>query len=675
KMQTNESASRSSLSSMIGENHEIFSLVWLDISPSDDTHDSIDVQQQLRSIINHLIIFQDTEECEQYITSASKEDRLVFIINEKYALKMIKNIYDIRQIISFYIHSTDDNQDYQWTSQYKKIKSIKSDINELISNIKVDHAKQRKLEEPIPINVFDANQSIDRLVSNANTEFLHSQLLIHFLLHIELTNEQITENKKELMELCKRIYHDNSNQLKILNEFEHNYVSSNALWWYTFDSFLYQLLNKSLNSINIDLLYLLQFFICELTQQLEKDQSSSIVRVYRGYVLSNDELELFKESTGKYISINTFFSAYIRRNDALDYLNNYEHDINHAKKVLFKIDIDPRLLHIKPLANITIHSQATHEEVLFSLGSIFRVNDIHRGKNEPYVVTLILCSDDTHQLKPVFDYIKHQFDENSINLLSFGNALKRTGKLDEAEKCYQRLLHDSTYNKIFISRSYHHLGRIAERKGDYDASLECLYKSLEVKLEIMKPNDPSIAQSYNCIGIAYQQQGNLEKALDAFNKALTIWRRAYGKNHPNVAGCYNNMGVVYKRAKRYVEALESFHKALDIRERHPSTSSHDLAGSHNNIGAVYERLGHHDLAIEHYSLSLKMKSKSLPTQHPSIASTLENMGYVYENTGANLQALSYLERAAMIYRHSLPPTHHDVMQIEESIQRVSLKLY
>ncbi|CAF3828916.1 unnamed protein product [Rotaria magnacalcarata] len=462
-MQTNESASRSSLSSMTGENHEIFSLVWLDISSSDDTHNSIDVQQQLRSIINHLIIFQDTEECEQYIASASKEDRLVFIINEQYAFKMIKNIYDVRQIISFYIHSTDGNQDYQWTDQYKK--------------------------------------------------------------------------------------------------------------------------------------------------------------------------------------------------------------------VLFKIDIDPHLLHIKPLANITIHSQTTHEEVLFSLGSIFRVENIHRGKNESYIVTLILCSDDTHQLKPVFDYVKHQFDENSINLLSFGNALKRTGKLDEAEKCYQRLLHDSTYNKIFISRSYHHLGRIAERKGDYDASLECLYKSLEVKLEIMKSNDPSIAQSYNCIGIAYQQQGNLEKALEAFNKALTIWRRAYGRNHPNVAGCYNNMGVVYKRAKRYTEALESFHKALDIRERHPSTSSHDLAGSHNNIGAVYERLGYHELAIEHYSLSLKMKSKSLPTQHPSIASTLENMGYVYENTGAHLQALSYLEKAATIYRHSLPPTHHDVMQIEESIQRVSLKLY
>ncbi|CAF3126735.1 unnamed protein product [Rotaria sp. Silwood2] len=673
-MELNGSSSRSSLSSTVGENYEIFSLIWLDLS-TNDLHDNIDTQQQLHSIINYLRIFHDIDECEQYIRSLSKDDRVVFLINEKYAFEIITRIYELRQIISIYIHSKEDNHDYGWISQYKKIKSIKSDLDELIVQIKLDHIKQKKLEEPLIINIYDTNQPIDRLMSNSNTEFLHSQLLIHFLLHIKLTNEQITENKKELIDLCKTAYHGNMNQLRILHEFEYSYLSSNALWWYTSDSFLYQLLNKSLNITNIDLLYLLQFYLHDLIRQLKKDQSSSINRVYRSYLLSNDEFDLFKESIGKYISINTFFSTYIYRNDALYYLNNYEHDNNNLKKVLFKIDIDQHLMKIKPYANITIHRQTTNEqEILFSFGSIFRIDNIIREKNELYVIHLSLCSDDDHHLKSVFDYIKHQYDENSINLLSLGNALKRTGKLDEAEKCYQRLLNDSTYDQVFISRSYHYLGRIAEARGDYDTSLECLYKSLEIKLKIMKPNDPNIAQSYNCIGIVYQLKGDHEKALEAFNKALVIWRRAYGKNHPNVAGCYNNMGVVYKREKKYVEALESFRKALDIRERHPSASHHDLAGSHNNIGAVYERLGHHELAIEHYNLSLKIKSKSLPPQHPSIASTFENMGYVYENTGAYLQALSYLEKAAIIYRHSLPPTHHDVTQIEESIQRVSSKL-
>ena len=342
------------------------------------------------------------------------------------------------------------------------------------------------------------------------------------------------------------------------------------------------------------------------------------------------------------------------------------------RKILLKIDIDPRAIHTKPFANITVHSQISDEEkVLLSLGSIFRVDNIRRGKTDLYTIHLTLSNDDNHHLKPIFDHIKHQYGESDINLLSFGNALRRMGKLDEAEKCYQRVLHDSTYDQDLISRSYHHLGRIAESKGDYDISLEYLHQSLDIKLKILKSNDPSFAQSHNSFGIVYQQKGELDKALEAFNKALVIWRRAYGRSHPNVAGCYNNMGVVYKRQKKYIEALECFKRGLAIREKHPFANHHDIAGSHNNIGAVYERLGHHDRAIEHYNLSLKIKTKSLPPQHPSIASTLENMGYVYENRGAYLQALSYLEKAAVIYRQALPPTHHDVMQIEQSIQRVS----
>ncbi|CAF1244539.1 unnamed protein product [Adineta steineri] len=674
-MESTDSISRSSLLSSIGENLEIFSVIWLDLS-TNNIHENIDIQHQLRSIINYLKLFEDIDDCEQYIRSLSKDDRIVILTNENLALDITSRIHQLRRISSIYIYSIDNEKDYEWTNQYKKIKYTHNDLDEVVARIKIDHIKRKKLEEPLIINVFDTNQSTDRLSSNTNTQFLHSQLLIHFLLNTKLTNEQIIENKKELIDLCKTEYQDNTSQLKILHEFEYNYLPSNALWWYKLDSFLYQFLYKSLNTINIDLLYLLQFFIHDLIRQVKQYQSSTLTRVYRSYLISNDELQLFEESIGKYISINTFFSAFIKSDDALNYFNDYEQDNNDTlKKLLFKIDADPRLMKTKPFGNITVHSQTTNEEeILFSLGSIFRITSVNRGKNDIYTIHLTLCSDDNSHLKTIFDHIKHQYGENDINLLSFGNALRRMGKLDEAEKCYQRLLHDSTYDQDIISRTYHHLGRLAETKGDNDVSLEYLHKALDIKLKIMKSNDPSIAQSYNCIGIVHQQKGEQTKALEAFHKALTIWKRAYGKNHPNVAGCYNNMGVVFKREKRYPEALESFQRALAIRARHPSANHHDLAGSHNNIGAVYERLGHHDLAVDHYNLALNIKTKSLPPQHPSIASTLENMGYVYENRKAYIQALSYLERAAAIYRHSLPPTHHDVMKIEESIRRVSSKL-
>ena len=484
------------------------------------------------------------------------------------------------------------------------------------------------------------------------------------------------ENRKQLIELCQEEYRENSTQLKILQEFERSYSASNALWWYTLDSFLYQLSSKALITMNIDWIYLLKFFLDDLRRQLKRYQTLNIKRFYRCYLMTNDELEILQESIGKYVSINRFFSTFINRQDALKCLSN--DSMNNSHRILLKIDLNSNFNSIQPFANLTFLGQTNPnegEEILFSAGCLFRLEDIqHQRRENVILIRLKLFNQDDHHFQSMFDYIRRQFGENDIHLLTLADALRRIGQFEQAEQCYRQVLKDSQSSEEFIARSYHHLGRMAAMKGEYDHSLEYLHHSLEIKLKRLKSTDPHLAQSYNCIGIVYQKQGEYDKALEAFNKALIIWKRTYGKTHPNVAGCYNNMGVVYKRQKNYQQALQCFQKALVIREGNPSTDPHDLAGSHNNIGAVYERLGHHDLSIEHYNFSLNIKSTSLPAQHPSIGSTLENLGYVYENCGAYIQALSFLEKAAVIYRQAFPADHHDVKQIEQSLERISSKL-
>ena len=545
-----------------------------------------------------------------------------------------------------------------------------------MTQIKADYLKRKKLGESLSIKVYDSSQPTDRSISNGNMDFLYSQLLSQFFLQTKLTPEQIVENRQELVQLCKIAYQEYPHHLKVLREFEHNYVSSNALWWFSFDSFLSQLLHLALSTTNISLLHLLQFFVADLIEQLKQFQpSSSIVHAYRASLVPVAELQLLQQSSDKCLSLNNFFTAFLNRDQAWNSLLTSDHDDEQLKRILLHIDADPRLKQIKPFGDVTVHNLAgKDEEILFAPGSIFRLQRLEEDKSGIHIIHLTLCSDDDERFKPIFDRIKYQYGESEMNLLSFGNVLRRIGKLDDAEQCFYRLLVHTNHDQNLLSRSYHHLGRIAQAKGDYSTALAYLHKSLESKLQFMDAENPSIAQSHNCIGIVHQEQGEHVKALEAFRKALLIWRRTYGKHHPNVAGCYNNMGVVYKREKNYKEALESFQRALSIRERHPSTNYHDLAGSHNNIGAVYERLGYHDLAVGHYNTSLTIKSKYLPAQHPSIASTLENLGYVYENRGAYLQALSYLEKAAVIYHHCLAATHHDVVQIENNIRRVSSKL-
>jgi hypothetical protein len=119
--ENNETTSRSSLLSPIGENLEIFSLIWLDLS-TNNIHENNDIQQQLRSIINFLKLFEDIDDCEQYIRSLSKDDRIVILIHEKFAVEIISRIHELRQIISIYIYSPDIQEDSQWINQYKKVR-------------------------------------------------------------------------------------------------------------------------------------------------------------------------------------------------------------------------------------------------------------------------------------------------------------------------------------------------------------------------------------------------------------------------------------------------------------------------------------------------------------------------------------------------------------------------
>lgn len=130
-MEETETSSRSSLTTINGESYEIFSIVWLG-SPNSNIQDNVEIQQQFRSIINCLRTFQDIQECENYIESLSKEDRMVLVVDDTYAFKMVTRSHDIRQLISIYIHSTNPNQDFEWIRQYKKV-SIHFDTNHSFS--------------------------------------------------------------------------------------------------------------------------------------------------------------------------------------------------------------------------------------------------------------------------------------------------------------------------------------------------------------------------------------------------------------------------------------------------------------------------------------------------------------------------------------------------------------
>ena len=226
-----------------------------------------------------------------------------------------------------------------------------------------------KIEEPLLINIFTVNDNPEQSTTGLNGHFVHSLLLIDVLIRMK----SIETDKQQLIKLCKNHYEKNNQQLALVREFEHEYSADQALWWYTRESFLYKMLNKALRVQNIDLLFLFRFVIGDIYRQLEQNQCQSSVRVYRGQVMSNDELNLIRQSINEFISINSFFSTSLDRAKALRFLQSSDVSTD-LHRVLFDIDADPRVVRSKPFADISPFSEFGNEqEILFMIGSVFRL--------------------------------------------------------------------------------------------------------------------------------------------------------------------------------------------------------------------------------------------------------------------------------------------------------------
>ena len=647
-------------------NFETASLLWLDAS-ANKSKENLETAHKLRSIIPHLQIFETTNDCEEYIRQSSTHDRLIIIVSGRLGQEILPQIHSYRQILSIYVYCMNKRANEEWAKHFTKIKNVINKPDKLLHQIRSDQLKyiENKVHEPLIINVAQLTCSPEKSVKKLDGDFLHWQLLIDCLLRMKTTSTA----RQQLITFCHELYRHTPTDLSIIKEFEQNYTPQLALWWYTRESCFYRLLNKALRVQNIDLLYLFRFFLGDLAKQLRQFQCTTSVRVYRGQMMSIEEVDQLKNSCGEYLSINTFFSTSLNRQKALRFLTDEIFSENMCR-VLFEIDADPATSSGTSFANITHMSYYSHEEeILFLLGSIFRVMNIRQEKSGLWIIEMMLSKSRDKNLCSLFEEIKQQCGEvnDETTSLTLGNILYQMGKYDLAKKYFLHCLNDPSEGADTFSRCYHALGVLALMDNDYQSSLQWHQEVLQILI----PSDPRLADSYNCIGCVYQKKGDVKQALDYYQRALNLWKNQFGEEHYRIADCLNNIGCAYEAEQNYSQALECHQKALAIRKKCLTNNHPDLAGSYNNIGNIYLCLEQYDLALENYQSSYEIKSKSLPHQHASLATTLENLALVYERKEQWHRAFDCYQKAADILQQTYPSGHPDIIEIQRKMAEIS----
>lgn len=101
-------------------NLELTTLVWLD-KMADATQENREIQDKLRSVINKLIIFDNCQQCENYL---KQENHIILIVSGQLGQQIIENIHHLKQIISIFVFCGNKEKNELWAKKYPKVSFI-----------------------------------------------------------------------------------------------------------------------------------------------------------------------------------------------------------------------------------------------------------------------------------------------------------------------------------------------------------------------------------------------------------------------------------------------------------------------------------------------------------------------------------------------------------------------
>ncbi|CAF3979898.1 unnamed protein product, partial [Rotaria sordida] len=258
--------------------------------------------------------------------------------------------------------------------------------NDFILTPLLSHSSPLSTDPSVTIDHLVASQP-SNTVKQQETEFMYGQLFRNILISQESTQE-------EMIEYCRQKYADNKSYLNMIDEFKDYYNKCNAINWYTRDTFLYRLINKALRDQDVDTLYSIRYFITDLHYQIVNKYAQQysmaitfnnvtasileIKTVYRGQLMIHEEFDKkIRYNTGGFFLVSSFFSTTTNRDLACVFAG--DGSSNTESSVLFQINIDHSLKEFE-YADVTTESAfgGTEQEVLFSMGAVFRILSVDR---------------------------------------------------------------------------------------------------------------------------------------------------------------------------------------------------------------------------------------------------------------------------------------------------------
>ncbi|CAF1327715.1 unnamed protein product [Rotaria sordida] len=158
-------------------------------------------------------------------------------------------------------------QSYPITSTDNKQTDDNAPITNFSSDLRTQRNQERIDMDSIVINICcrsnndEAYIGVDNDLETRNINFMWFITLIDHILELYRVSNNKEDSRKDFFKVLKKHYEKNDIQLKMINNFEHEYEPKKAIPWYTHNCGVYQILNKCLRNNNFDDIFAIRSFI------------------------------------------------------------------------------------------------------------------------------------------------------------------------------------------------------------------------------------------------------------------------------------------------------------------------------------------------------------------------------------------------------------------------------
>jgi tetratricopeptide (TPR) repeat protein len=638
-------------------------LIWLDKSIDINSSDCQNTIRQLRCIVNTINTFTDSDQCIQFLESTGEEN-ICMIISGALGQHIVPRIHGMSQVNSIFIFSDDKNPDEQWAKEWSKIKGIFKEIALICEALKQSAQECERNAISISFVTTDGDVSSKNL-NQLDFLFIYSQICKEISLTIQYKRHLLNE----FVRFCCDTFSENDKELENIKKFKKRYRDETPIWWYTYECFLYPMLNRAIRKMDMDIIVKIGFFIGDLhrhvkqlhSEQFNRQDIGNTFMVYRGQVISKTNFEQMTKTKGGLLSFNNFLYTSKDRDVSLDFAR---HALENPDLVgilfVMTIDTSKSTTPFACINNVSCYKYK-EDEILFSMHTVFRICDI-KPMDEHYrlfQVDLTLTNDDDNDLRILTDHVHKETFPQKEGWQRMGLLLLKIGQLDKAQQVYQILAEQTTNDSEKVT-IYGQLALAKSDKGEYKDAITFYEKSLEIYKKVLPSNYPHMAGSCSNIGNLYYQMGEYSEALSSYGKALEIQQQLLPPNHPDLGLTYSNIGLMFGKMGQYSKALPLYERALEIQQKSLPPNHLDLAASYNNIGAIYDEMREYSKALWFYANALAIRRQSLSPNHSALGISYSNIGNVYHSMGQYSKALSYYEAAIKIQQISLSPNHPDL---------------